>query len=66
MRNVEAKLVIIYLCTIPREYLIESTKYIPNDFIQVLNNQNGLPCGGGGISGQWCEGCHYFGGKKLE
>ena len=52
-------------CFIPEEYLTASEEEIPQEALNMIMSQNGLPCDGGGVPGSWCERC-YWGTSSEE
>ena len=64
--TVKAKFVKVYSCEIPQEYLTCKPDELPPDFEEVLKEQAGLPCDGGGYPGSWCRNCEYFGGYTSD
>lgn len=37
---------------------------LPDDVLEILKEQFGLPCDGGGRPGDWCANCHWDGGQE--
>lgn len=35
---------------------------VPSDLKEQVDKQNGLPCDGGGVPGEWCSDCQWDGG----
>lgn len=52
-------------CIAPEELFTENYADVPDDLKTIVSEQNGLPCDGGGVPGEWCQtkrigGCHWM------
>lgn len=52
-------------CIAPEELFAENYADVPDELMVIVGEQNGLPCDGGGVPGEWCQtkkigGCHWM------
>jgi len=57
--------VVEYNCDAPDEIFARTTDEIPEDMMNIIDRQHGLPCDAGGLPGEWCSSCHWTGGKEV-
>ena len=58
-RKVRAKTEWEYSCTAPNVLFTDNWESAPQETLETMNKQNGLPCDGGGRPGPWCTRCHW-------
>jgi hypothetical protein len=46
-------------CSIPDVYLEGAWEDIPEADQKIIEKQHGLPCDGGGMTGEWCLRCKW-------
>lgn len=60
-----------FVCNAPEELFTLPDEKLPEDWLKIIDAQNGLGCEGGGNPGAWCEthpwsGCYWFGGREYD